>query len=105
MSYRQSPFKAVIISGDHTENNNEDEQRVRKAGGFFVNGKVNGLIPFTRSIGDFYLKNNAFLDKNEQIINSKASLFSLRKKDLKHLILGSSGIWEKANLVLKKITE
>ena len=56
--YSTNLSKAVMISGNHTEFNSEDEARVRAAGGFFMEGRVNGMVPFTRSIGDYALKTN-----------------------------------------------
>ena len=56
--YCSNLSKAVLISGNHTETNNDDDMRVKNAGGFFINGRLNGVLPFTRSIGDYAFKNN-----------------------------------------------
>lgn len=32
--------------------------RITRNNGFIYNGKVNGIFPYTRSIGDFHLKKN-----------------------------------------------
>lgn len=93
MCYNANPSKAVLISGNHSETNNDDDARVKNAGGYFINGRTNGIFPFTRSIGDYALKQNSFLPKNQQILVSTPSIFSLRKQDIKFFVLGSSGLW------------
>ena len=75
-----------MISGNHTESNSEEEARVRAAGGFFIDGRVNGMIPFTRSIGDYALKTNDFIQQEQQMISSVPSVFSLRKQDIKYVL-------------------
>lgn len=102
--YSSNPSKAVLISGNHTETNRDEETRIKSAGGFFSSGRVNGLFPFTRSIGDYALKNNEFLGKDQQLLVSTPSVFALRKQDIKILVLGSSGLWERTNVVLKELT-
>jgi serine/threonine protein phosphatase PrpC len=102
--YSSNPSKAVLISGNHSEVNKEDEARVKAAGGFFSSGRVNGLFPFTRSIGDYALKDNEFINKEQQLMVCTPSVFALRKQDIRMLVLGSSGLWERTNLVLKELT-
>jgi serine/threonine protein phosphatase PrpC len=92
-----------LISGNHSESNKEEENRVKSAGGFFLNGKVNGLFPFTRSLGDYALKSNSFASKDQQLLISSPSVFPLRKEDIKMIVLGSSGLWERTNYVLKQL--
>lgn len=58
--YNANPSKAVLISGNHSETNNDDDYRVKNAGGYFINGRLNGVFPFTRSIGDYAFKENSF---------------------------------------------
>ena len=95
----------MLISGNHTESNSEDEGRVKNAGGFFINGKVNGMLPFTRSIGDYAFKNNDALSINQQLLIATPAISTLRKQDMKTVILGSSGLWESPEKVFKEITE
>lgn len=103
--YCSNLSKAVLISGNHTESNPDDENRVKNAGGYFVKGRVNGKLPFTRSIGDYYFKDNDTLPKHQQLITAVPSIYSLRKQDIKMAVLGSSGIWERPNFVMKELTE
>ena len=63
------------------------------------------MLPYTRSIGDYVLKNNEALNKNQQLLIPTPSIFTLRKQDMKTIVLGSSGLWEDPGHVLKEITE
>jgi serine/threonine protein phosphatase PrpC len=103
--YRANLSKAVLISGNHTETHTEDESRVKNAGGFFVNGKVNGMLPFTRSIGDYAFKNNEASNSQQQLLIPTPSIFTLRKEDMKTIVLGSCGLWEFPELVMREVTE
>lgn len=103
--YSSNPSKAVLISGNHTEGNSEDEARVKNAGGFFLNGRLNGVFPFTRSIGDYSFKKNDGLGPGQQLLSHIPSIFSLRKQDIKAVVLGSSGVWEEPGQVMKELTE
>jgi serine/threonine protein phosphatase PrpC len=102
--YSSNPSKAVLISGNHSEANKEEAARVKSAGGFFAGGRVNGLFPFTRSLGDYALKDNEFLPKEQQLLVSTASVFALRKQDIRMVVLGSGGLWERTPRVLKELT-
>lgn len=102
--YSSNPSKAVLISGNHSESNRDDEARVKNAGGFFMGGRVNGLFPFTRSLGDYALKDNEFLSKEQQLLVCTPSVFALRKQDIRMVVLGSSGLWERTNLAIKELT-
>ena len=99
MAYCSKPSKGVLISGNHTESNSEEESRVKNAGGFFLNGKVNGIHAFTRSIGDYAFKNNDAVNIDQQLLISTPSVSTLRKQDIKTVILGSSGLWENSKKV------
>ena len=63
------------------------------------------MLPFTRSIGDYAFKNNDALSKNQQLLVSTPSISTLRKQDMKTIVLGSSGLWENPEKVFKEITE
>jgi serine/threonine protein phosphatase PrpC len=99
--YCSNLAKAVLISGNHTESNQDDKNRVKNAGGYFVKGRLNGKFPFTRSIGDYFLKDNPMLSKQQQLLTAVPSIYSLRKQDIKMVVLGSSGVWERTSFVLK----
>lgn len=56
VSYTKDQSKAVLFSGNHTTLNRDEETRIIKSNGFILNDRVNGIYPFTRSIGDFHMK-------------------------------------------------
>lgn len=63
------------------------------------------MFPYTRTIGDYAFKKNEALQKNQQLLIATPSIFTLRKEDMKTIVLGSGGLWENPALVLKQITE
>ena len=63
------------------------------------------MLPFTRSIGDYAFKNNEALNHQQQLLVPTPSIFTLRKQDIKTIVLGSNGLWDYSQQVLKEITE
>lgn len=88
------------ITKEHDGSNAEEVARVRNAGGFFENGKVNNVIRVTRSIGDLELKSRkhlAFptLRMREDIVIATPDVFhrSLSARD-KFVVLATAEVWE-----------
>lgn len=50
--------KAVALSNDHHPQDKKELKRIKKAGGFVSNGRVNQTLNLSRSIGDIEYKNN-----------------------------------------------
>ena len=48
--------KAIQLSEDHKPENPIELQRITKAGGKIINGRVNGGLNLSRSFGDFSYK-------------------------------------------------
>ena len=53
--------KATRLTFDHKASDADEAARVEAAGGFMKNGRVNGMIEITRSIGDQLMKNVCLL--------------------------------------------
>lgn len=53
--------QAIDLSADHKPENQEEEARIRKAGGYIQMGRVNGGLNLSRSFGDFGYKKNTSL--------------------------------------------
>lgn len=53
--------KAIALSEDHKPESSSEESRIQKAGGKVMNGRVNGGLNLTRSLGDFDYKANESL--------------------------------------------
>uniref|UniRef100_A0A7E4V6T7 PPM-type phosphatase domain-containing protein n=1 Tax=Panagrellus redivivus TaxID=6233 RepID=A0A7E4V6T7_PANRE len=52
----ETVYLAMPITVDHTPMKAEEQARIRKAGGFIKDGRVQGVIEISRSIGDFAYK-------------------------------------------------
>lgn len=66
--------KAVDLSFDHKPESEEEEKRIKKAGGVVYMGRVNGGLNLTRSFGDFDYKKNKELGYDEQMITCKPDI-------------------------------
>ncbi|KAK7205281.1 phosphatase 2C-like domain-containing protein [Myxozyma melibiosi] len=49
--------RALRLSYDHKGTDPDEAQRVVNSGGVVLNGRVNGILAVTRSLGDLYIKN------------------------------------------------
>jgi protein phosphatase PTC1 len=78
--------KAHRLSQDHKPTLKSEENRILESDGVMIQGRVNGIISLTRSLGDHNMK--------EWIINDPYySEMNLTSKD-KFLILACDGIWD-----------
>lgn len=88
--------KAVDLSFDHKPESEEEEKRIKKAGGVVYMGRVNGGLNLTRSFGDFDYKKNSTLGYDEQMITCKPDIREYeRNEGDEFIIVGCDGIWEK----------
>lgn len=78
--------KAIRLTKDHKGNDEEEIERINKAGGFVVMHRVNGVLAVTRSLGDIAMK--AFVT-GEPYTREE----TLTEEDT-HLILACDGIWD-----------
>lgn len=53
--------KAIRMSTDHKGTEPSEIQRIQKAGGFVVNGRVGGQLAVSRALGDFEMKKHVLL--------------------------------------------
>lgn len=95
--------KAVALSTDHKPTLSREKQRVIKAG-FSVNGegRIDGNLNLSRSIGDLRYKKNKKLKAQDQAITAfpevKAmGLAGSQGKPVDFLIMGCDGVWEMKN--------
>ena len=70
--------------------------RIRRAGGFVVGQRVQGVLALTRSFGDFTFKQNPGLPPESQIITALPDVreFKVDNNRLDFVVLGSDGIWD-----------
>lgn len=91
---------AQTITQEHDGSNAEEVARVRNAGGFFQDGKVNNLIRVTRAIGDLELKDRKHLTfpnrrMTEDIVIATPDIFcrKITSRDY-FLVMATAEVWE-----------
>lgn len=84
----------VVFSQDHKPESKIESDRITKAGGNIVMGRVNGGLNLTRSFGDFEYKRTPNLSYSQQMITCKPDIREVAKdpKD-EFIIVGCDGIW------------
>ena len=87
--------KAVPLSYDHKPENEEETERIYKAGSTIVEGRVDGNLNLSRSLGDLKYKVKKHLKPEEQPItaNPDLKLVDIQADD-DFIIMGCDGIWE-----------
>lgn len=87
--------KAMPVSVDHMADLDSEKMRIIRAGGVIEDGKINGQMILSRSIGDFEFKNNRNLSADDQIITSDPNIKKVnRSLGCDWLFLASDGIWD-----------
>lgn len=83
------------LSDDHKPDNEEEQQRIIKAGGNVDNGRVNGELALSRAVGDMYYKRNPKLTVSEQCITCVPEI-TVRKRQPEDsfLVVACDGIWD-----------
>jgi len=89
--------RALDMSQDHKPELKSEMKRIKQAGGFVsADGRVDGNLNLSRSLGDFAYKKDKSLKATEQKISGEADM---RSKKLgpadQYLVLGCDGIYEK----------
>ncbi len=86
--------KAEDMSIDHKPELEVERKRIEKAGSSIIEGRVDGNLNLSRSIGDLKYKREKFIKPQDQAITAYPDI---RKRDIKgadFMILASDGIWE-----------
>lgn len=87
--------KAIEMSEDHKPENEKERERIEKAGGYIVEGRVNGNLNLSRALGDLEFKQNAGLKPHEQLISAMPEIKKTKlTEDDEFIVLGCDGIWE-----------
>eukprot|EP00803_Ostreobium_quekettii_P001918 evm.model.scf_2090.4 EVM.evm.TU.scf_2090.4 scf_2090:17865-24744(-) len=86
---------AIPMSKDHKPTDPAEDVRIRKAGGFVADGRVNGSLNLSRALGDMEYKKSKHLPPKEQMVSPYPDV---RVLDLKRgddfCILACDGIWD-----------
>ncbi|XP_951850.1 protein phosphatase 2c, putative [Theileria annulata] len=86
---------AVPLSIDHKPTDELELCRIRRAGGNVINGRVDGNLNLSRSLGDLSFKMDQSLDQREQKIISFPDVQIIKlTRDDEFLVLACDGIWD-----------
>ena len=87
--------KAVAMSEDHKPENAEEARRIAAAGGFVINGRVNGNLNLSRAFGDAEYKQRRDLPPEAQIVTVAPDVraVALERGD-DFFLLACDGIWD-----------
>ncbi|KAI9483860.1 MAG: phosphatase 2C-like domain-containing protein [Benjaminiella poitrasii] len=87
--------KAIPLTQDHKPKLPKEEQRIRMAGGFVENGRVNGSLALSRAIGDFVFKSNTQITPDRQAVTAEPDIIEhlLTDQD-EFVVLACDGIWD-----------
>jgi len=87
--------QAVALSEDHKPDLETERARIQKAGGYIVDGRINGNLNLSRALGDLEYKKNTELKVSEQLI---VAVPEIKQRPLSgeddFLLIGCDGIWE-----------
>ena len=84
------------MSLDHKPESQIEIDRITKAGSVITEGRVDGNLNLTRSIGDLKYKNREHLTAEEQAITANPDTYEFDlTPDIDFIIMGCDGIWEK----------
>jgi protein phosphatase PTC1 len=79
--------KAIRLTYDHKGSDPSEKQRIKAAGGFVLNERVNGMLAITRALGDAELKNYVSGSPYTAEISIEKSYDSF-------LIVACDGLWD-----------
>lgn len=87
--------QAIALSHDHKPQLREEGERIRRAGGCVTNGRVDGNLNLSRSLGDLAFKRDRTLPPAEQRISAMPDvrICPLTPND-EFVVLACDGIWD-----------
>ena len=86
---------AIALSEDHKPDLDHERDRIQKAGGYIIDGRINGNLNLSRAMGDLEYKKNADLKPHEQLISVVPDIQRRTlTADDELLVIGCDGIWE-----------
>ena len=80
------------MSTDHKPDLEDEKKRIMKAGGTVEDGRVNGNLNLSRSIGDLEYKKNQTLTPAEQLITSYPEIMQVSLTDEDFFVLACDGV-------------
>lgn len=90
-----SKGKVTELSFDHKPDNEKEKNRINKAGGSVIDGRVDGNLNLSRALGDLRYKKDKNLKPEEQMISGEPEVFKYElTQDFDFLIIGCDGVYE-----------
>lgn len=88
--------QAVEMSKDHKPESQTEIDRITKSGSTITDGRVDGNLNLTRSLGDLKYKQREHLKPEEQAITANPDTYEFElEKGIDFILMGCDGIWEK----------
>lgn len=88
--------EAVEMSIDHKPDSQIEIDRITKSGSTISEGRVDGNLNLTRSLGDLKYKQRTHLKPEEQAITANPDTYEFQLyNDIDFILMGCDGIWEK----------
>lgn len=88
--------KSVEMSIDHKPDGQIEIDRIEKSGSTITEGRVDGNLNLTRSLGDLKYKGRTHLKAEEQAITANPDTYSFDlTNEVDFILMGCDGIWEK----------
>jgi len=85
---------AVAMSRDHKPNSLDESERIRRAGGFVTDGRVNGSLNLSRAIGDMDYKQRKDLKPEEHAVTAYPEVWTTPvDMEDEFIVLACDGIW------------
>ena len=86
---------AIDLSKDHKPTNVYEARRIKNAGGFVEEGRVNGALALSRALGDFEYKRNQKLKAKEQAVTALPDVKTVPiTSDTQFIMLACDGVWD-----------
>ncbi|KAI8647544.1 phosphatase 2C-like domain-containing protein [Parasitella parasitica] len=87
--------RAIPLTQDHKPKNTKEALRIKNAGGFVENSRVNGSLALSRALGDFKFKNNTQLTPDHQAVTAEPDIIEHLLTDHdEFVVLACDGIWD-----------
>jgi len=88
--------KAKDLSSDHKPTKKSEMERIVKAGGRVINGRVNAMHGVARSLGDFSYKDDGLAEPDKQIVTCKPDLMCYDRSDTEDefVLICCDGVWD-----------
>lgn len=86
----------ISMTDDHKPNNEEEKQRIEKAGGFVMWDRVNGELAMSRALGDFRYKTDERLTDKEYLVicYPDVSTYVRTRAADQLMVLACDGVWD-----------